>query len=291
MEDASTLYSKRTPDKEIQETRSQDIIMTSEFPKHRAFVSRAFKDAIANILDEYSPDNNIGIEYGCGSSAYLFTMLPDRFKANWKLYDGNPQVVDCANSVIKHLGYNNVVEQGDIYSISRIHNDVPLIMGLSSWDDCYNLENAVEEVYKALSEKGVFIHIQDLYPSKNVVLGREWKRRYTHGMRSGFIEYETYKTDEWCVVGIKSIIFGWISSIIHFLVELSDACRKVGFKEVDWGYGKGSFTGEKLQVHRDVPDKNVFTRIDADYLITYDEKLSKKATREKIDFLVLTAKK
>jgi hypothetical protein len=192
---------------------------------------------------------------------------------------------------LRGTGYKNTVELGDIYNISKIHSNVPLIMGLSSWDSCYNLEDSMNEVYKSLSENGVFIHIQDLFPAKDVVLGREWKRRSIHGWDKGFIEYKCYTTDEWCVVGIKSIVFGWISSILHFLIEMGDTCRKVGFKEVDWGYMEGNFIGEKLSVHKEMPNKNVFLRKDTDYKCMYDNNLPEDFVREKIEFLTLTAKK
>jgi len=291
MEDATKKFSSLTTDQEIENVRSRDLIMTIDFPKHRAFINRAFKDAVTNILDMYSPKNNLGIEYGCGGSAYLFTVIPDRFKANWKLYDANPKVVDHANNVLRNLGYENVVKLSDIYSISKIHNNVPLIMGLSSWDNCYDLNRAVSETYNALSKDGVFICIQDLFPGKHLVLEREWKRRHDNGIDNGYIEYKCYKTDEWCAVEIKSIVFGWLSTITQFLVELSDSCRRAGFKNIEWGYRDGKFIGEKLLVHKDIPDKNVFFRKDTGYEIIYDKNLQENMVCEKIKFLVLIAKK
>jgi len=291
MNEAANYYSKLTPQKENEDTRKEDIITTSEFPKHRALINRAFKNAINNILEECSPRNNSGIEYGCGSYAYLFTMLPDRFKEHWKIYDINPKVVKHANTVLQELRYNNRVQLGDIYNISKIHSDVPLIMGLSSWDSSFNLENAMSEVYNALSKDGVFVHIQDLFPAKDVALGREWKRRYEHGILDEPIEYKVYKDDQWCATEIKSKVFGWMSTVMYFVTELSDVCQKIGFKDVKWGYRSGSYVGEKLPVHDNYHDINIFHRIDIDYKYGFDKKIPDNFVKEEVEFLTLIAKK
>lgn len=289
MDEASKCFSELTPEKENEQTRKENLITTSEFPKHRALINRAFKDAIANILNEYSPNNDFGIEYGCGSYVYLFTMLPERFKENWKIYDINPKVIDHANRMLEELGYKNKVKLGDIYNISKTHKNAPLIMGLSSWDSSFNLEEAMKEVYKALSENGVFIHVQDLFPAKDVALGREWKRRQENGVLDDSIEYKVYKTDQWCATEIKSIALGWMSTIMHFVMEMSDVCRKIGFKDVNWRYKEGDFIGEKLPAHEQYPNKNVFHRKDIDYTYDYDTSLPDNFVKEKIEFLTLVA--
>jgi hypothetical protein len=199
--------------------------------------------------------------------------------------------MDHANKFLEKQGYKNRVKYGDIYEISKIHSNAPLIFGLSSWDSSYNLEKSTKEVYNGLKENGVFIHIQDLFPWKEVVLGREWKRRNAHGIKGEPIEYEVYKTDQWCSTRINSKVMGWISTIMHFIVELGDACKETGFRDVNWGYRKGEFIDEKLPVHEEYPDYNVFHRKDIDYKLSYDDKLPNNQVKEIIEFLVLTAKK
>jgi len=291
MDEASEYFNSLTPEEENRKTIEEDLITTSEFPKHRALVSRAFKDAIKNIMDEFSPNNNIGVEYGCGSYAYLFTQLPDRFKETWRLFDINPKVIEHANKVLKDLGFNNQVEFGDIYNISKTHSNTPLIMGLSSWDSSFNLEDAMREVYNALSDDGIFIHVQDVFPAKDVPLGREWKRRKEHGVYDDSVNYKVYKDDQWCATEIESKALGWMSTIMHFILEMSDACKKIGFKEVNWGYKKGEFIGERQDDQEKYPKANVFHRKDIDYKFDFDKNLQKNFVHEKIELLTLTAKK
>lgn len=163
MDEATKYFKELTPEKENEQTQIEDIITTSEFPKHREPVSRAFKDVIAKILEEYSPKNNHGIEYGCGSYAYLFTTLPERFKKNWQIFDINPKVIEHANKVLEELGYENRVKFGDIYDMSKIHSNAPLIMGLSSWDSSFNLEHSMKEVYKSLSNDRIYSFTFKIY--------------------------------------------------------------------------------------------------------------------------------
>ena len=140
------------------------------------------------------------------------------------------------------------------------------------------------------SYQGLFIHIQDLFPAKDVAIGREWKRRVEHGVLDEPIEYKVYEDDQWCATEINSKAFGWISTVLHFVTELSDACKKIGFK-VDWGYKSGEFVGEQLPYHQKHKNINVFQRKDIDYTFNFDESLPENQVKEKIEFLTVVARK
>lgn len=122
-------------------------------------------------------------------------------------------------------------------------------------------------------------------------MGRDWKRRIEHGIVDEPLEYKAYKDGQWCATEVKSKVFGWMSTITHFISELSDVSRTIGFRDVQWDYKGGTFTGKKLSIHENPDNFNVFMRKDIDYKFGIDNNIPENFVREEIKFLTIVAKK
>jgi len=253
IEDEERVISKFNPYQNSLQLKDRDIM-----------VPRASVNFVANILNYVFPDRLPGsaVEYGAGAAAVLFQQLSPEYQNIIELFEINQDSVNNANStVLKNL--KKQMKQGSFYDIDKIHENLELVIGKGAWDGSLFLENAMKVVYNATSGKGAFIHIQDVNPTRNLVLVNESKYMLKEGIDEAVqikIPMNDDKDDPSRVVQIFSHkLAKWVSSIDYFNLCLKEACQLVGF-ETQIGYIVGTFTGERLpqQSEGEKKLKNVF---------------------------------
>jgi ubiquinone/menaquinone biosynthesis C-methylase UbiE len=205
----------------------------SQFFADRLICLPAARPLVRKVFDEFVPAGAFGAEFGAGAcGAFYNLLLPHQFRGGWKQYEIISSLVAENRKGTKDLfGEDANVMEGNIYEMPLADASTDLILGLSSWDSITRFDKAVSETKRCLKQGWLFIHLQDILPSKESILVAEFLEREKLKQQPSCLCYTVRNDDGEFVTDISSVVDkGKMVRAGRYLTNhLANICSNNGF--------------------------------------------------------------
>lgn len=173
-----------TIDEEIACISEQDISASSIFERTRIPVRDSLRTILEYIFERFALPKSGGVDIGSGATGEMVEcLLPHDIDRNsWVQLECNPASV--RENQRRHP--SSRIVQGSYHDLGV--SGLNIVSGLSSLDNTWFVNEAIEEIRRALRDGGYLLHVQDVRP----------------GIGYGFREMEYLGVEQPCEIEIAS---------------------------------------------------------------------------------------
>lgn len=128
----------------------------------RYLFENALKKIIANVFDQYVPARSQIYEVGAGQG-YLKDLIPNQYYSEYISSDYNLE-----NLIEGQKRRVLTIERASATSLPLSSNSKDCVVDMDAYDTLTDLQAGINEVYRVLRPRGLYIHFQVNYPNQDL---------------------------------------------------------------------------------------------------------------------------